>query len=424
MNKLAKGVRTLSVLLESYSDTGELDPAPIPDLPALEPLVKNLRPVLSRAEKDKSDALELLSANRFLARDLRRTYASLDQVNIGIVFIDTADNIQYANRHSSVFLNAPASGLVGSSIESLLRAEKELHDITDMFSSSREGTAVDQHVTMELPGNSEKGREDAIVSLHQVLDGDEMPIGHVLVFQPNTEIKEFQSSHSAFVDSVAHELRTPLTSIRGCVEMLIDGDASDVKMQRDFYNIIYEETYRLSNLIDNMLNLSMLESGTASLDVSPIRLKRLLEEVIAVVVPQCEQKSIDLRVELDDRLPVLDIDKSLFTVAVMNLVSNAVKYTPEGGTVSVRTSSHDDGFCIEVCDSGIGISKDDLPHIFDKFYRAHAAEDEVGSGVGLPTARQIVQLHGGDIQVKSELGQGSDFVISLPRTLINTSIGE
>jgi two-component system phosphate regulon sensor histidine kinase PhoR len=424
MNKLAKGVRTLSVLLESYSNAGELDPTPIPDLPALEPLVTNLRPVLSAAEKDKKDALELLSANRLLARDLRRTYASLDQVNIGIVFIDTADNIQHANRHSSVFLNEPASGLVGSSIESLLRREEDLQGITDLFSLSREGTAVDRHTSIELPGNAEKGRDDAVVSLHQVLDGNEMPIGHVLVFQPNNEIKEFQSSHCAFVDGVAHELRTPLTSIRACVEMLIDGDTADVKMQRDFYNIIYEETYRLSNLIDNMLNLSMLESGTASLEVSPIRLKRLLEEAIAVVVPQCEQKSIELHVELDDRLPVLDIDKSLFTVAVMNLLGNAVKYTPEGGTISVRTSSHDDGFWIEVIDSGIGISKDDLPHVFDKFYRAHAAEDEVGSGVGLPTARQIAQLHGGEIQVKSKLGQGSEFVISLPRSLINTSVGE
>lgn len=202
------------------------------------------------------------------------------------------------------------------------------------------------------------------------------------------------------------------------------GDTIEKQTQHDFFNVIYEETYRLSQLIDNLLNISMMDSGAARLEITPTRIKRLLEESAEVVQLQCQKKGVSLKVDLDDRLPTLDIDKSLFGMAVQNLLSNAAKYTPEGGKIRLSTSSQEEEFRIEFRDTGIGIAEDELDLVFEKFYRASSAETEHGSGIGLSTARAIVRLHGGDIEVVSKLGEGSTFSIVLPRSLINRSIGE
>ena len=168
----------------------------------------------------------------------------------------------------------------------------------------------------------------------------------------------------------------------------------------------------------------MMNRGSARLENKPTRIKRLLEESAEVIRVQCEKKGIDLNVDLDDRLPTLDIDKSLFGMAVQNLLSNAVKYTPEGGKICLSTSSKEEEFRIEVKDTGIGIAEDELDQVFEKFYRASSAESVHGSGIGLSTARAIVRLHGGDVEAVSKCGEGSTFSIVLPRSLINQSIGE
>ncbi|NQU41925.1 HAMP domain-containing histidine kinase, partial [bacterium] len=195
---------------------------------------------------------------------------------------------------------------------------------------------------------------------------------------------------------------------------------------RNFYNIIYEETHRLSQLIDNLLNLSMLETGAANIHIAPTRLKKLLQDCVDVVLPQCESHSIRLVADLPDRLPTLDLDKSLFTVAIMNILGNAVKYTPDGGTVTLFTVSKEDDFLIIIQDNGIGIPDTYLPRIFEKFFRCPAGEDQKrpGSGVGLATAMQIVRIHGGNIGVQSKIGEGTQFTILLPRSLINSSVGD
>ncbi len=238
--------------------------------------------------------------------------------------------------------------------------------------------------------------------------------------------KRIESFQGEFVDHIAHEFRTPLTSILAYIEMLIDGEATDQESKFMFYNIVYEEAHRLAQLIDNLLNLSRLESGMATINCSPTRLKRLLETNLEVIRPQCEKNNQKLVVELDERQPTLNVDKSLFSVAVMNLLGNAAKYTPPGGTITVWTSSNEEQFQINVKDTGVGIEEQELPKIFDKFYRCDTAQDETvtDSGVGLATAQKILHAHGCDISVSSKRGEGSMFSILVPRSLINTSVGD
>lgn len=406
--------------LDSIAESGTRLDGPLPKIRSLERLVDSLQRLLHRIESDQRESLELLTSNRLVARELGRTYALLNSLSIGSLLLDNTEKIQFANEATAPFLTVAPNQAHGQSVRGVLKDA----EVLALLDPGGEAAATRWGRSTELPADPESGREDTAVSLSSVSDENEEPVGQILVFQPITQIKSMEKIQTEFVDSVAHELRTPLTSIRAYVELLIDGETTDKQMQHDFYNVIYEETYRLSQLIDNLLNISMMESGTAKLDVTPTRLKRLLEESLEVVRPQCEKKNIDLVADLDDRLPTLDIDKSLFNVAVMNILSNAVKYTPESGTVIVTTSSRGEEYHIQVRDSGIGIPEEDLPRVFEKFYRSDSAKAEQGSGIGLPTALQIVRLHGGDIHATSKVGEGSEFTIVLPRTLINTSIGE
>jgi two-component system phosphate regulon sensor histidine kinase PhoR len=172
--------------------------------------------------------------------------------------------------------------------------------------------------------------------------------------------------------------------------------------------------------------MSVMESGAAKLDITPTRLKKLIEDCIEVVRSQCDEKNIRLETDLPDRLPVMDVDKRLLQVATMNILGNAVKYTRPGGTITVFTTSTDSEILLHVRDSGIGISESDMPRIFEKFYRCPSEEvaQAAGSGIGLATAQQIVCLHGGQIRVTSKVGEGSVFTIALPRSRVNASHGE
>ena len=388
-------------------------------IPASKPVKNGLEELQGRIERDQELILDLQTSNRLIARDQQRLLDGLNAYRDGMILIDANGHVQFANEAAGRFIRVPPSEARGRSIFELATVE-EIKTLVEE-NDERGGSGATQFV--ELEPSEITGNDYVLVTAVQRGEGD-IDEGHALVFQEISRLKSVERLQAQFVDSVAHELRTPLTSIRGYAEMLIDGDTKDAQTQHDFFNIIYEETHRLSQLIDNLLNISMLESGASHIDATPTRIKRILEESAEVVRFQCEKKGVSLNVALDDRLPTLDVDKSLFGMAVLNLLSNATKYTNEGGEIVITTASDDESFRIAVKDTGVGISEEDMPKVFEKFFRADSAEEVHGSGVGLSTALEIVRLHGGEIAVESELGQGSTFSIVLPRTLINTSIGE
>ncbi|MFC1735400.1 sensor histidine kinase [Candidatus Hydrogenedentota bacterium] len=391
--------------------------------PELMALTAGINGLLEEHHEAKRSSFDLLASNRVLGRDVARIFQLLDSVVDGILAVDAVGRIILANRASASFLNVPLKEVLNTLALEALKDEA-VRELLVQGQDDKSGYAAR---TIELPADKDTGRGETSVLQCSNADTGEKPVGEVLVFRDITRLKDIERTQREFVDSVAHELRTPLTSIRASVEMLIDDEAPDPQTKYNFYNVISEEAYRLTQLIDNLLNISQMESGAGTLNATPTRMKSLIEDSLDVVRPQCENKDIKLIVDLPDRLPTLDIDKSLFNVALMNLLGNAVKYTPGGGSITLATSSNDDEFAISIQDTGVGISQEELPRIFDKFYRCASAEEEEtvsGSGIGLATARQIVGLHGGEISVVSKPGEGSRFVIELPRTLINTAIGD
>ena len=208
--------------------------------------------------------------------------------------------------------------------------------------------------------------------------------------------------------------------------MLIDGEATDGDAKREFYNIIYEETDRLNRLIDNLLNISRVEVGTVVVNRTPTRLKKLIEDSASVVESQIAKKQLQFDIDLPDRLPAVEVDKDMMNVVLVNLLGNAVKYTPENGRISISSTSTAEEIVVNVSDTGIGIAEEDAQRVFDKFYRCGGkGNDEVpGSGLGLYITRQIMRLHGGDVTVSSRLAEGTQFSITIPRSAVVTSLGD
>jgi len=388
----------------------------------LKSLIANIDDLLARIGNERHQALEAITSNRILARDMQRLFQLIDSINDGLIVIDSASKIILANSASSPFLSVSPSDARGQLARDCI-CQPEVLNLLDPETDEGPFHVIS---TVEIPPNEEAGTGDVAVFQCQGRAENGEALGQVLVLRDISRIKDVERQQSEFVDSVAHELRTPLTSILAYVELLIDDQAEDPQSKYDFYNIIYEESHRLSQLIDNLLNISMMEMGTAELTATPTRLKRLLEENLDVIKPQCQKKNVSLVIDLPDRLPTLDIDKQLFGVALMNILSNAAKYTPENGSIFVTTESGEEEFIVKVRNSGEGISEEELPRIFDKFFRSSAAKsgDVQGSGIGLSTALQIMRMHSGDIRVRSTPEEGTQFSIVLPRTAINAAIGE
>ncbi len=252
----------------------------------------------------------------------------------------------------------------------------------------------------------------------QGASGEESSHGIVVILRDITREKEVSKKKSEFVAHVSHELRTPLSSIRAYVEMLVDGEASDEQTRKEYYDIIQTSAERLGRLIDNMLNISRIEAGTVRINKEPIAVSVVVKEACDVMRPPAEQKNITFTEHLTPVIYRVSADRDLLYQAVLNLVSNAVKYTPDGGHVTVKMTAREEqrNMLIEVIDTGAGIPEEDLPHMFEKFFRVEKNKQMAkGTGLGLNLVKQIVeQVHGGQISLRSEVGKGSTFAITLP----------
>jgi two-component system phosphate regulon sensor histidine kinase PhoR len=240
--------------------------------------------------------------------------------------------------------------------------------------------------------------------------------GHIWSVRDITQQKLADQMRNQFVYSATHELRTPLANIKAYAETLGRVDAMDVEKQKEFCNIINAEATRLARFIDDLLSISRMQAGSLALDRQPTDLERLLNETIEHVRPQMVQKNIAFETSLPEKLPELNLDKDKIAVALVNLLGNAAKYTPPGGRVGMTVEVTAQQIHVHVEDSGIGIAVEDLPKLFDKFFRSSdpRVQEETGSGLGLSLAQEVVRLHGGRITVHSELDKGSKFTMSLP----------
>lgn len=414
--KVGVGLRKIAGCLTRRGD-GLPDPLPAVAPSALLPLVEGVKAWSAYLGDRVAAATDTMVSNRALVREVSRTRQLLDGLRDGLLLLDTSANVVLANRAAGDFLLCPHDEAAGRPAAECLRDEAVLHLISE---GGLQAVGHGLH-TVELPAVPDSGRVETAVSHCHAFAEDGGSVGHVLLFRDGSRSKNSERLQTDFVDSMAHELRTPLTSISAYVQMLIEGGA-DEETRRSFCTVIYEETCRLSNLIDNLLNISMIETGSVQLDIKPVRLRGVVEDCMEVVALQCQEKGVRLALDLPDHVPTFALDKRLFGVALMNVLGNATKYTPEGGTVTISAVSGETDFRLQVRDTGIGIAPEALPRVFEKFFRADNANEQAsGSGVGLATALQIVQHHGGDIEVESKQGQGTVFTIVLPSSLINTT---
>lgn len=244
-------------------------------------------------------------------------------------------------------------------------------------------------------------------------------IGSVTVFEDISNHKEIDKMKSSFVSMVAHELKSPLASIEQMIYALpTDCKYESEKLCNTFHGRIIVRTKDLLRLIDNLLNLSKMESGTVVFNLEPINGHALIEEVLEIAEPQTANKAITLVYKPCDQDWWFNVDYDQIRTAFMNVLSNAVKYTPEGGTLEVYTSLSGGFANLVVKDSGIGIGEENLPYIFDRFYRVKGRETRhiPGSGLGLSLVKEVVDAHNGFIDVESQIDKGTTFTLSFPVT--------
>lgn len=225
-----------------------------------------------------------------------------------------------------------------------------------------------------------------------------------------------QKAQREFVANVSHELKTPLTSIQGFAQAILDGTAATPEAQKQSAQIIYEEAGRMHRMALNLLDLARLDSGIADLKHDSLDMNALVNSLVERFTPQARAAGVTLEVDLAP-LPAIAGDGDRLAQVLNNLVDNALKFTPAGGRILLRTLALDDGIEIHAQDSGAGIPSESLPHIFERFYQADPARQggkKHGAGLGLAIAREIVAAHGGKISVRSTPGQGSVFMVRLP----------
>lgn len=213
-------------------------------------------------------------------------------------------------------------------------------------------------------------------------------------------------------DSIAHELRSPLTRIRGAAEMAITNEAS-LEQHRETAAEIVEACDELLRMVNSMLAISEMESGVARLEAQPVDCSNLVADTCELFEPATEDRAISLKVETAGPAAVLG-DRGKLQQAVANLLDNAIKYTSPGGIITVRVARQGEEVLVVVEDTGVGISEEDLPHVFERFYRADHSRSKPGNGLGLGLVRGIVKMHGGRVEARSAVGRGTVFSIHLP----------
>jgi signal transduction histidine kinase len=231
----------------------------------------------------------------------------------------------------------------------------------------------------------------------------------------NQRLRELDEMKDQFVSTVSHELRTPLTSMVGYLEILIGGEVGELTDdQRRFLEIIDRNSRRLNDLIEDILVTSRLDTGRLSLEPKDVDLGQLVSERVESIQSAADARNVEVRLVIADGLPQLLADPMRLGQVVDNLLSNAVKFTPAGGTVGVVLGPRDDKVRLEVSDTGVGIPADEVGRLFNRFFRASTASTIQGTGLGLSIAKGIAEAHGGTIDVESEVGVGTTFVLELP----------
>lgn len=333
----------------------------------------------------------------------------VDRLPYGILWVGENQCISYANAAAAALLGRSVEELVGRAVseavdnpavtQALIGAQARAAAGLSVDDTTQEGTTETTLRFRVLRLSDQSGRGDALITVEDI-----------------SQLRESQRARDNFLYHVTHELRTPLTNIHAYTETLTKPGFDDEQTRKECYNVIISETSRLSHLVEDILGISQLEVGTARLSTGDVDLLRLVRQMVQDNLGAADEKKIDLTLSVPPKMPIITGDKQRLSVLLNNLIGNAVKYTPEGGQVNVKLEALEHGVQITVRDNGIGIAPEDQEHVFDKFYRAadDAVQMKTGTGLGLALAREVARLHGGEIRLESQVGEGSTFTVTLP----------
>ena len=243
--------------------------------------------------------------------------------------------------------------------------------------------------------------------------------GVVGLFKDVTDLERLEKTRRDYVANVSHELRTPLTAVRGLLEPLSDGMITDEETKQRYYRIMLREVVRLSRLITDMLELSRLQSGTEHMELHAVNLTELLQDTRQNYLNEAAQRGINLKLELEE-IPFAMTDEDRVEQLLVILIDNAMHYTPEGGSITIRVAeTAGERILVTVADTGCGIDPNDLPHVFERFFKTDRSRKEGGTGLGLSIAKQIIDKLGENIYVESRPGEGTSFHFTLKNYISN-----
>jgi signal transduction histidine kinase/GAF domain-containing protein len=280
------------------------------------------------------------------------------------------------------------------------------------------GRSVQATLTAMLDERPRQGRHDAGGEGRHDAGGEGPQLaGTVIVLRDVTDELEVAQAKTEFVSLVSHELRTPMTSIKGYTDLVLRGAAGELnEQQRQFLGIVKANVDRMADLVSDLLDISRIEAGRLYLEPEPLDLGGVILEISEELSESLRQRELALRVELQPGLPRVYADRRRVVQVLLNLLSNAYRYTPPGGTITIAVHARDERVQIDVIDTGIGIPEQIRAKIFERFYRADhpVVRQQTGTGLGLPIAKSLIEMHGGELTLHSEVDQGSTFSFTLP----------
>ena len=355
---------------------------------------------------------DLIERSLFVDRALR----SLDE---GLIIAESNGRITFANERAAEILSFSEKALIGSDLFSKISQALHGSDITESWKDESLGDLLDKRRTIEREiaiGRANPRyyvlRLSAVVS-----DGTEAGeiLGYVASLSDVSQQRELQKTKNDVIALVTHELRTPLTAIQGMSELLTEHEI-DPEAQSKMLSTINAESKRLARMVNEYLDITRLESGTEAVRFAPVDAEAIIERTLLFLEPLAGKREIEIIRHFGSLRGNIDADAELLGRAITNIVANAIKYSPDKTTINIETSNDGEALKIVVRDEGDGISADQLPRIFEKFYRApqRRSRENPGTGLGLSLTQEIIEKHGGYITVASEQGKGSIFTIFFP----------
>jgi two-component system phosphate regulon sensor histidine kinase PhoR len=345
-----------------------------------------------------------------------RLRTMVNHIADGVLCTNHLNQVALANPAFLRMIGCPVESMIGRGIEEFIdlpRLREMISQVLELPPS--EFSELIEEIALNGPGRP----EEIILSIRcaPFRDRTGRNLGVITVLHDITALKQMDRMKSQFVSTVSHEIQSPMNSVLMQLKVILDGLAGEVtEKQRAILTRASEKINNLSRLAAELLDLARIESGLISLEREPVDMAALIRDQVAFHLPRAESESIRLEMDLPETLPFLLANRQNMEEVLSNLITNAIKYSPGGGRVTISASAGADFLCVRVQDTGIGISPEDLTRIFQQFYRVKDEKTRYinGTGLGLAIVKSIVESHQGRIKVESQPGEGSTFIIFLP----------